>query len=495
MTNPINLSKLRGALSRNAGHIMSSSTDRFKIYSGRFAAVFLSLLIAPAAIAAPDQVAATYVLLGENGALVARAITESAVCPLLTVDGKNLPMQVRRPAQTVPQRPTLQAVENSKPSAFPVQTCEATLPGGAKHAAIAGRALPLPPAEINRIVVIGDTGCRIKASENAAQDCNDPRKYAFGMVAAKAAGWKPDLVVHVGDYLYRETPCPADKPGCAGSPWGYGWDAWNADFFTPGAPLLRAAPWIVTRGNHENCNRAGQGWWRFLDPRALEPGRDCNDPAQDVTGDYSPPYAVPLGGQSQIIEMDLSIAGSKPIPESDPRYAQFRDAYEKMDALSKQAGFNFTVNHHPILGVAAHEKKGQVELLAGNLAIQSAFGSLNPQMLPKSIDVMLAGHVHLWQQVSFSSDHPSQFIAGFSGTEEDVVPIPANLPPGTAPAPGAVIDHFSSWVKGFGYMTLERRGPKSWDATVWNIDGKIVNRCTITGRQSVCEKAQIPSGE
>jgi hypothetical protein len=204
---------------------------------------------------------------------------------------------------------------------------------------------------------------------------------------------------------------------------------------------------------------------------------------------------VPLGGQSQIIEMDLSIAGSKPIPESDPRYAQFRDAYEKMDALSKQAGFNFTVNHHPILGVAAHEKKGQVELLAGNLAIQSAFGSLNPQMLPKSIDVMLAGHVHLWQQVSFSSDHPSQFIAGFSGTEEDVVPIPANLPPGTAPAPGAVIDHFSSWVKGFGYMTLERRGPKSWDATVWNIDGKIVNRCTITGRQSVCEKAQIPSGE
>ena len=35
-----------------------------------------------------------------------------------------------------------------------------------------------------------------------------------------------------------------------------------------------------------------------------------------------------------------------------------------------------------------------------------------------SLASMLAGHVHLWQQVSFSSKHPSQFVAGFSGTEE-----------------------------------------------------------------------------
>ncbi len=55
---------------------------------------------------------------------------------------------------------------------------------------------------------------------------------------------------------------------CAGSPWGYGWDAWNADFFTPAAPLLAAAPWAAVRGNHESCARAGQGWWRFLDGHA-----------------------------------------------------------------------------------------------------------------------------------------------------------------------------------------------------------------------------------
>ena len=69
----------------------------------------------------------------------------------------------------------------------------------------------------------------------------------------------PDLVVHVGDYHYRENACPAGDAGCSTSPWGYGWDAWDADFFTPAKRLLAVAPWIVVRGNHESCDRAGQG--------------------------------------------------------------------------------------------------------------------------------------------------------------------------------------------------------------------------------------------
>ena len=41
---------------------------------------------------------------------------------------------------------------------------------------------------------------------------------------------QPDLVIHVGDYHYRESPCADGNEGCAGSPWGYGFDAWQADF-------------------------------------------------------------------------------------------------------------------------------------------------------------------------------------------------------------------------------------------------------------------------
>jgi hypothetical protein len=50
-------------------------------------------------------------------------------------------------------------------------------------------------------------------------------------------------VIHVGDYLYREDPCPAAAQAqCGGTPSGDNYGAWNADFFKPAAKLLAAAP-------------------------------------------------------------------------------------------------------------------------------------------------------------------------------------------------------------------------------------------------------------
>ena len=51
----------------------------------------------------------------------------------------------------------------------------------------------------------------------------------------------------------------------------------------------------MVRGNHEYCARAGQGWWRLIDPHPLA-GARLRDAANDDNGDYSDPYAVPLGG-------------------------------------------------------------------------------------------------------------------------------------------------------------------------------------------------------
>ena len=98
---------------------------------------------------------------------------------------------------------------------------------------------------------------------------------AFGSAAAAS---QPDLVIHVGDYLYRESECPKNM-GCSGSPRGDNkGDAWYADFFEPASKLLAAAPWIMTRGNHEICSRAGRGYFLFLDP-ALATGKvpSCTD--------------------------------------------------------------------------------------------------------------------------------------------------------------------------------------------------------------------------
>jgi hypothetical protein len=373
---------------------------------------------------------------------------------------------------------------------FDGAVCEAAIPSSVHAASIEGHALPLPPAVVRKIVVIGDTGCRVKVSDRAFQACNDPKAYPFAEVAASAAAWKPDLVIHVGDYLYRETACPDDQAGCAGSPWGYGADAWRADFFDPAAPLLAVAPLALARGNHETCARAGQGWWRYLDPSAYAPHRDCNLAADDSVGDFTDPYAIPLGDHAQLILFDSAAVTAKPLATGDPIAARYRDAYGRIARLAAGTTHSILVNHHPILGLGAKRNKDGGVILSNGNGVQSVFGTFGPRMAPPGVDLMIAGHIHLWEALSFSSDHPGQIINGFSGTQEDVVPLPAAPPPGTEPAPGAVIEAMSSWVDGFGFMTLERRGDDAWDAKVRDVTGAVVNRCAIDGRRVRCALAQ-----
>src|SRR5580693_3599603 len=68
---------------------------------------------------------------------------------------------------------------------------------------------------------------------------------------------------------------PRVRRPIAAVPGAYGWDSWNADFFEPAVPLLAAAPWIMVRGNHEDCSRAGEGWFRFMDRAPFE--KSCRD--------------------------------------------------------------------------------------------------------------------------------------------------------------------------------------------------------------------------
>jgi len=119
------------------------------------------------------------------------------------------------------------------------------------------------------------------------------------------------------------------------------------------------------------------------------------------------------------------------------------------------------------------------------------FGVGNPRFAPANVDVLLSGHIHLWEMVSYASPHPVQFIAGFAGTQEDIVPLPAAPPPGATPAPGAVVQAMSSWIDGFGFMTMERAGADRWHVQVRDVTGAVVNTCEITGSKAACAKARV----
>ncbi|MGZ3181198.1 MAG: metallophosphoesterase family protein [Telluria sp.] len=440
----------------------------------------------------PAGVVTSFVVLGPDGAALARVLTSGPACPVLTVDGAAFPLGERAAPARLPARPLARNKQEPTGADYPVRVCERVLPAGARSASLGSEQLPLPTPAVRRIVVIGDTGCRLIASSRTYQDCNNPAAYPFATVARSAAAFRPDLVIHVGDYHYREDPCPPGRPGCAGSPSGSGWAVSQADFFAPAAPLLRAAPWVFVRGNHEECDRAGRAWWRLFDPRPLLRGRDCLNAADDLQGNHGAPYAVPLGQGAQLVVLDTADADYKGFAPGSPRRAAFVADARRLAELAAQQPHTIVAAHHPLLAYGGRTgPDGAPRFYGGDASLIDAYGAINPALYPAGVDFILSGHVHAWEQLSFASGHPSQFVAGFSGTAEDLVPLPAT-PPAVGPAPGAVVERLSSWIDGFGYMTLERLGEQRWEARVWDRDGRLRNRCLVEARRSSCDLDQVP---
>ncbi|HUJ03880.1 MAG TPA: metallophosphoesterase, partial [Rhizomicrobium sp.] len=326
-----------------------------------------------------------WVQLEPGGGEEARAVTSAAACPAITINGKASPMS-----------------ERAAPDAnFPGRVCSATIPALAKSAAIAGTALPLMPRNPDRILVFGDTGCRIKGS--AIQNCNDPKRWPFPQIAQQAAKLKPDLVIHVGDYLYRESACPDNDPRCAGTPHGDNWASWNADFFAPAAPLLAASPWVIVRGNHEDCERAGAGWQRLLGPVAFDPTKPCIA--------HIAPYAVPIGIVNLIV-LDNATAPDTSI--DNDQVPVYRDDFASIPKLAKTP--IWLAMHRPIWGAVT----GPLGLRVGGN--RTMIAALPPHALDK-VSLMLAGHIHTFEVLNYGGHTPAQIVAGFGGDALDPTPL------------------------------------------------------------------------
>src|SRR5581483_5019202 len=362
-----------------------------------------------------------------------RVITSADSCPSIEVDGRALAMSVRA---------------EPDPPLFPVLTCELTLPAGARAAALGPRPLPLPPSgEPARVAVVGDTGCRLETGD-PPQSCNDPVAWPFARVATAIADLAPDVILHVGDYLYRESPCPEGDGGCAGSPFGYDWETIDADFFAPAEPLFRAAPLALTRGNHESCSRAGAVWFRFLDPR----------PYDGACVDYTEPYAIELGSL-QLLMFDSSAANDRSVAPA--QLALYRPQF---DQVARLAGPRALFATHRPMWVFGHagEQDGMEVLFTGNPTLEAA----SENQLPAGVEIALSGHVHLQELLAFDAARSPQFVIGNGGTSLDP---PIQTPLAGLEIGGAVVA--DAFVRDdFGFATLE---PKDvgWRATMYDVAG------------------------
>jgi len=381
-----------------------------------------------------------WVELAADGTLSVRSVAASGTaCPTIEADGRAVAAQPRGVAN----------------DAFPVEVCEATAPAATRRITIEKSPLPAPPERIDRIIVIGDSGCRVQ--RGAVQDCGDPLAWPFAAIAKGAAAKRPDLVIHVGDYYYRERACPAGRVGCAGSPYGDTWATWRAELFEPAAPLLAAAPWVVVRGNHEVCRRGGQGWVRLLDPHPLA-----------ACADRSEPYLLSIGGLNLLL-FDGSDADDFRAPAD--KVAAYRA--QLVPLLAKAPPHTWFVTHRPVWAMAQAELVG----LSLNATEQAALRG----RVPPALDLALSGHLHDFISYDFGPERPSQLVVGTGG---DTL-----LPLGRAAIEGSEIDGMKVRrgvaVERFGYLLLERTST-GWDGTLYAPDEEVLARCRLAGRDLEC---------
>ena len=429
-----------------------------------------------------------YVVLGAQGPVARVILTPDAnnnvaSCPRIEVDGAAKDMIVRAEP------------DGGK---FNIRVCEFVLQG-AKRATIAGQTLPLPPDSIASIAVFGDTGCRVKGPKSAGataeadeadeadeangkaasgkyQDCQTDWPFQTMSETIAAIKPKPDLVIHVGDYLYRESACD-DHPGCEG-PHGYNWPTWDADFFKPAAALLQAVPWIVARGNHEICTRAGFGYALMLDPTPFNPDKppkcDPHDPPLDQ-------YTVSVGGRSFIV-LDSSAA-----PDNCPTGCD-SGWYEDQFAAMKPATGTWLVTHRPIWGFtySKDKKTGERELGIRNMTLQAALAKKWKNVPPAGIELVLSGHIHLWEALSFADGRTPQFVLGAGGTELSHK-LPKDKDLKGQEIGGTTIAAIAS-DEAFGYTLFEpsRHGGR-WGATFYDPAGKENIACKVETGQVTCK--------
>ena len=461
---------------------------------------------------------------------IARVITAAPSCPTVTFDtGSPVTMGTRAAPATNPLRPTISSAAMSKPSAFPVLTCETNVPPGATsavvNAALPGASgstttLPLPKADAETIVVLGDTGCRTQYGAGGTsqwQDCYDPAQYGFGTIASAAGAANLHLLTSSSTSATTSTATTSarpTRPGCAGAPWG-----WPRLGRVAGRLLFqagRAAPRRQLRGSSPEATtsrarapaRAGSAASSTRTGYDSVAGKDCN--AQGATlgadagggfvgdnlGGYNTPYAVQVRGDTQVIVFDTSNitkSAITPTGANGNEYSAYATEVQQVAGLTKSNTFNIWTNHHPLFGLAAGPP-----VASSAPALLSVMQNLYPDTIfPPGINMALHGHVHLFEALDYTAtasdagvpnNYPATFVSGNAGDILDT-DLPTPLPDGSTPlSTAAVPPQIANLAHSpnFGFLVMQHvasdaGGNGGWQLTEYKTDGTTVRTtCTAT---------------
>jgi hypothetical protein len=500
--------------------------------------------------------------------LVRAVVTDASTCPAATLD-KATPLALRRrfigsqltgtpgtPGAIngkagYPQYFVRTAMPANFPSGVQMATtrwgeCEAVVPPGHTTIDVGGVDMKLPIARPRHILVMADTGCRLHGGRSSngsnQQNCADPAAFPLAYLATMEAGLKPDVILQVGDWFYRDTDCLTNGaetfPGCntPGSAnyetWGDTFDSWNADVLTPAKTLLATAPWIMLRGNHESCGRGARGWYALLDPfpyayNHVICARTGASPAPGATtatynADFEPSYVVPLNNVN-VLAHDSSLANDRAVDAN--MAANYDIDLSNLLAAVKAAAparYNLLATHKPTFGLSygkaptgcATGPNGQSDA-SGNWTEQAVFNggtgyraTAFKNGVPDSISLFISGHVHQFQYLNFPAKNlpvnatfAPQIVVGTGGTLLDADCITGTVPPGNTDQPafgqakfpylvqtaaagasGALSDTYAHDEFGFAMFdaAVDANGNVSgYDARIYTISAALAGRCRI----------------
>ncbi len=457
-----------------------------------------------------DAVLVAYTLVAPESqsasGLIARAVMPAGLaCPTLRV--------TFGPPDGVPQTHPVAmderlAPKTTAPAFSAVKVCEAAIPQGAMSVHLGSRRLPATrPRSLREIAVLGDTGCRIKGTE--IQDCGSTDTWPLARIAARIAERHPDLVLYLGDFFYRESPCPPEQqalcgtspPPLTGVPFTDSAYGWLADALLPLAPLFSTTPLVILRGNHEACDRGGNGYFLFFDP-FLDSAEVCA-PLEQAGGLVAPPaqlrptwtvdLPIQAGRTLRLALVDAAYGSDGPVSSwADTQ----RLAYAEADSLtSRVPGMeSWLLVHRPIFGHVSDLLK------PANDPLWTPWASVDQQVASRGLlgnyDLLLSSHLHAAQAVQIP-DQPAQLILGNGGTQLDPAsgyetprfgPLAdatgAALVTGITPYPPAIMDKTAVQ---FGYAVAHPgQGSGEWSWEHYTPEGELFAQCMQSGPDLNC---------
>jgi len=466
-------------------------------------ALLATLVIVPAAGASNPLTAFTLVVPTSTAAsgLQARAILPTgARCPALSVttevDGvradRLIAMSARRPSPRTG-------------SAFAsLFVCQAGLPAHAVRASVGATTIPAAlPDKIERIALLGDTGCRLKKGD-PTQVCSSTAKWPLARVTSSIARAKPDLIMHIGDYFYRELACPSDMTArCGGTPApvpGKSFKdtdySWLADAIVPFSPLFSVAPIVMTRGNHEACFRGGNGWYLFFDANAGS-ARHCQPNAKGEVPDavsktWTQDFPIGNGRTLHIAVVDSAYGNDGEVSSwkehEDPLYAAA--AAESKPQPGRES---WLITHRPIFGITQWYPDGGGDPYWSWVAADQTAAAL-PHLDP--FGMIISSHIHV-AQANQLPGMPGQLVVGNSGVLLETFKgfqIPAVGPlrnqDGTSMLPGTKLpgNATSSWSDlRFGWvMATPGANAGEWTLSQRSPNGIEFARCQLAARNLSC---------